>query len=109
MPNSKSKSVVITDLDNTLFDWVELWHRAFKTMLARLADETGIEVTVLKREFRSIHQKYGTSECAFSIEELSCLQQKYAGEDLSRRFSTVIDEYWSLCCRVGRWRGPGFE
>jgi FMN phosphatase YigB (HAD superfamily) len=96
MPHFRSKSVFITDLDNTLFDWVELWHRAFKTLLDRLTVETGIETTVLKREFRSIHQKHGTSEYAFSIEELSCLQEKYPGEDLSGRFRMAIDEYRSL-------------
>ncbi len=30
MSNKRAISVVITDLDNTLYDWVDLWYKSFK-------------------------------------------------------------------------------
>jgi phosphoglycolate phosphatase-like HAD superfamily hydrolase len=86
-------SVIITDLDNTLFDWVDLWHRSFRAMLDRLVLDSGIAEDVLIPEFKSIHEKYGTAEYAFSIEELPSLRAKYPGEDLVKRFDEAIHAY----------------
>ena len=35
--NKDLKRVVITDLDNTLFDWVDLWHACFTAIKPPLA------------------------------------------------------------------------
>ena len=35
-------SVVIADLDNTLFDWFEIWYNSFNAMLTSLVDKSGI-------------------------------------------------------------------
>ena len=35
------KSVVITDLDNTLFDWFEIWYQSFTALLDCLAKDSG--------------------------------------------------------------------
>jgi phosphoglycolate phosphatase-like HAD superfamily hydrolase len=86
-------NVVVTDLDNTLFDWVEIWSRSFDAMLRRLANDSGIERARLEQEFRVIHQKYGTSEYAFSIEELPSLVAKHRGENLAKRYEAAIDDY----------------
>ena len=32
----RTYSVVVTDLDDTLFDWVAIWHACFTAMLDRL-------------------------------------------------------------------------
>ena len=91
----KTISVVITDLDNTLFDWVNIWHASFRAMLDRLILDTGISEGVLVDDFKKIHEKYGTSEYAFSIEELSSLKAKYVGEDLATRFKGAIEDFRS--------------
>ena len=36
------KTTIITDLDNTLFDWVELWLNCFSTMLDGIVEISGI-------------------------------------------------------------------
>ena len=89
----KQISVVITDLDNTLFDWVNIWHASFKAMLDRLVQESGVAEDILKCEFKLIHEKYGTSEYAFSIEELPSLKAKFGGIDLRTKFKGAIDDY----------------
>lgn len=86
-------SVVITDLDNTLFDWVDIWYQSFHSMLDRLAIDSGISVGQLEGEFKQIHQKYGTSEYAFSIEELPSLIAKHPGEDLVKKYDGAIQQF----------------
>jgi phosphoglycolate phosphatase-like HAD superfamily hydrolase len=87
------KSLLVTDLDNTLFDWFEIWYRPFKAMLDELAIESGIAAEALEADFKKVHQKYGTSEYAFAIEELQSLQIKHPGEDLAKKYQGAIDKY----------------
>ena len=42
-----NKCVVITDIDNTLFDWFALWHGSFKPLLDEVAERSGIPRDVL--------------------------------------------------------------
>jgi phosphoglycolate phosphatase-like HAD superfamily hydrolase len=86
-------TVLITDLDNTLFDWVDIWYKSFKAMLDQLVVESGVSEDLLLREFKTVHEKHGTSEYAFSIEELPSLQKKYPDEDLAKRFEGAISAY----------------
>ena len=78
----KTVSVVVTDLDNTLFDWFEIWHGPFKAMLDRLVADSGLDADTLIADFKAIHTKYGTVEYAFAIEELQSLREKHLGENL---------------------------
>lgn len=87
-------SVVVTDLDNTLYDWFEAWYASFSAMLDELVHQSGVAREVLEREFRAIHQKYGTSEYAFSIEELPSLKQKHPEAlHLAEMYQTAIDAF----------------
>jgi phosphoglycolate phosphatase-like HAD superfamily hydrolase len=64
-------SLLIVDIDNTLFDWVGVWYRAFSAML----DELGtIERDALLTAFRAIHVKHGTTEYPFALTELSSIE-----------------------------------
>jgi phosphoglycolate phosphatase-like HAD superfamily hydrolase len=54
-------SMLITDLDNTLWDWFEAWFRSFSAMLDRLSSKTGISKEQLENEIREVHQRHGTS------------------------------------------------
>lgn len=89
----KKVSVFITDLDNTLFDWVDIWYQSFFPMLVEIARIGGLEMEQLKKEIRTIHQQRGTSEYAFLIEELRCLSQKFPQEDLLQKFLPAIEAY----------------
>lgn len=50
------KTVIITDLDNTLFDWVELWYSCFTAMMTKVTEISGISLDELKPEIRKVHQ-----------------------------------------------------
>ena len=68
------RSVLITDVDNTLFDWVHVWHAAFSAMLAELLRLSRLDESVLLAEIRKVHQRAGTSEYSFLIGELGVLR-----------------------------------
>jgi hypothetical protein len=66
--NMKPKiSLIITDLDNTLFDWILMWHSGFSAMLEKLVKNSGIQQKILEADIQTVFQKHGTSEYAFLI------------------------------------------
>jgi len=60
-------TVVILDLDNTLFDWVEIWCQSFRAMLDELVQHSGIEREILLSDFKAVFTRHATSEYAFAI------------------------------------------
>lgn len=86
-------SVVITDLDNTLYDWFDVWSRSFGTMLNSLAEQSGVPTETLIAEIKTIHEKHGTSEYAFLINEIPSLRSKHAGGDLTAIYAPAIKAY----------------
>jgi len=81
MKHKEAKSVLITDLDNTLFDWFDIWCATFKPLLETTSKISGIDRNKLIQEIRPIHQKHGTAEYAFVLEEIPSLLEKYGSRD----------------------------
>jgi phosphoglycolate phosphatase-like HAD superfamily hydrolase len=86
-------SLIITDLDNTLFDWVEIWYRSFSAMLECLLKKSKIPRQTLISEIREVHQREGTSEYAFLIEELPSLREKHPGQNLAEVYADAIQAF----------------
>lgn len=93
----KPISLVITDLDNTLYDWFGAWYAAFRAMLDELVRASGLSEDVLIAEIKAVHERYGTSEYAFLIAELPSLRALHPGEDLAHVYADAIEAY-----RTGR-------
>ena len=91
----KTVTVVITDLDNTLFDWVHIWFEPFNDMLEEIVRTSAISKEVLINDIKQIFRKHGTSEYAFVIEEMVTLRKKYPGEDLVKKFDSAIHAFRS--------------
>lgn len=84
------KSVVVTDLDNTLYDWVEDWHRLVGAPLLRLVSEFGIDRQALIRATRDVFARHDTDEYALLFEEL-CVSPLLAGHpDARARLRAMI-------------------
>jgi len=65
------KSVLIIDVDNTLFDWVRFWRASFGALVdSILASAPGLDRQRLLEEIRRIHRRVGTSEYAFILQDL---------------------------------------
>ncbi|QQS11029.1 MAG: HAD family hydrolase [Rhodospirillales bacterium] len=96
------KTVLITDLDNTLYDWVEIWSKSFSAMIDQLAVDSEVNRDQLLDEIKAVHQKHRTSEYAFLIEELPCLQKKHPSGDLAKIYDKAIHRYRSARKRAER-------
>jgi phosphoglycolate phosphatase-like HAD superfamily hydrolase len=93
-------SVVITDLDNTLFDWFGVWHASFNAMLNKIFDISGVssedDKRQIIREIKTIHEKHGTSEYSFLIEEIPTLQKLHPSlgpEQIKEHYDDAIHVY----------------
>jgi phosphoglycolate phosphatase-like HAD superfamily hydrolase len=73
------KSLLITDVDNTLFDWQHMWYKSFSAMSNKAIEISGIDPDRYYYECSQLHQKHGTSEYSFVLSELPSFQKKYGG------------------------------
>jgi phosphoglycolate phosphatase len=82
-----SASVLVTDLDDTLWNWFDLWYSAFKPMLDCLVKKLGISEEALKAEIKA-------SEYSFLLQELPSIREKY-GTNFNpySEFPDVIQAY----------------
>jgi phosphoglycolate phosphatase len=56
------RRVVLTDVDNTLFDWIAMWESGFRLLLREAADLSGLDEPSVKQSIRRANQLLGTSE-----------------------------------------------
>src|SRR5205085_4474173 len=66
-------SVLLTDLDNTLYDWTSYFVPSFRAMVVCLNRETGESIDNLMADFASVFRRHGSVEYSFAIEELQTL------------------------------------
>jgi FMN phosphatase YigB (HAD superfamily) len=72
--------LLVLDMDNTLFDWRAHFCAVFKPLVAALSDLVGESPTLLKQQFREIHQQEGHMECASATRRLPSLAAWLQGE-----------------------------
>jgi FMN phosphatase YigB (HAD superfamily) len=72
---SERRSLLVTDLDNTLWDWVDAWHRTFTALLDGVAKASGVPQETLEREIKVVHQARGTAEYSWLLNELPSLRR----------------------------------
>jgi phosphoglycolate phosphatase-like HAD superfamily hydrolase len=87
--------LVVTDLDNTLYDWFEAWYHSFRAFLDRLEYDSGIPRQVLIREIKQIHERHQTSEYAFLLQEVPSLQKLHPGENVVKIYDGAVHDYSS--------------
>lgn len=72
------KKLLITDLDDTLYDWMGFFIPSFYAMVDQLSNITEIDKNILLKEFKEKHQLYGSVEYPFVTLKLPSIKQKYA-------------------------------
>ena len=85
--------VLVTDVDNTLFDWVDIWYSSFRPMFDQIQVISGVNPEQIKSEIRDVHRKHGTSEYSFLIEEIPCLCARFPSENLLDVFAPAIEAF----------------
>jgi len=67
--------LLITDLDNTLYNWMDYFAPSFRGMVHALSREMNVEEDFLYAEFKKVFSKSGSVEYSFAIQELEFVQQ----------------------------------
>lgn len=74
--------LVVTDLDNTLYDWVAFFTTSFYKMVKVAADKLGVSQDHLLDQLRDVHRRYNNSEHPFALLETAVVRERYP--ELSR-------------------------
>lgn len=86
-------SLLVTDLDNTLYDWFEIWYGSFKPMLREIVRISGVPESQILQEIRSVHQLRGTSEYSALVQEIPTLRALHPGEHLPDVYASAINAF----------------
>ena len=86
----RSPRLLITDLDNTLWDWFEAWYESFSALLDDLVDLSGVDRAVLEDQIRAVHQLRGTSEYSNLVREIPALIEASAPRNPAEVFDAAI-------------------
>lgn len=85
--------LLITDLDNTLYDWVSFFGKAFEAMAQELTVILGVDRQTLFEEFKVVHRKYGDSEVPFAVFELPSVHKRFGNaswKDLKSKLDPAL-------------------
>lgn len=87
------KRLLVVDFDNTLFDWVALWHSCFSAMMNQVVEISGVPFEEMREQIRTVHREHRTSEYAFLLESLPALQPCLQGRKAVEVFSDAIKAF----------------
>jgi FMN phosphatase YigB (HAD superfamily) len=73
------RQLLITDLDNTLYDWVTYFSKSFSAMVDALVEILEVDRSRLLSEFKAVHQRYGNTEQPFAVLQLPSVQARFPG------------------------------
>jgi FMN phosphatase YigB (HAD superfamily) len=96
MAHDKQKiSLIVTDIDNTVFDWVSYYVESFKGLLDVVSRVIDAPADQLATESKAVFEQHGSIEYPFLIQELPSVNQFYKDD---------IDAMLNDCVRLGRDR-----
>jgi FMN phosphatase YigB (HAD superfamily) len=72
--NTMSDKVLITDLDDTLYSWVDYWSPCFRAMIHTLSREIKIEEELLINDFKNLYSKHKSLEYVQTVQELETIK-----------------------------------
>jgi FMN phosphatase YigB (HAD superfamily) len=88
MPGPTIK-LLVTDLDNTLYDWVGFFAKAFRAMIDEAVELLGVERELLLDELQKVHRRHHDSERPWSLAETSCALVRWPGSSLETRIERL--------------------
>lgn len=83
--------LVVSDLDNTLYDWVTFFVGSFYEMLRVAAAHLHIPEDQLAQEMKAVHQRHHNSEQPFGLLEAASVVQRYGHLD-RKGIAVAMDE-----------------
>jgi phosphoglycolate phosphatase len=87
--NKAPYKLIVTDIDNTVFDWVGYYVTAFNALLDTVASTIGSSRERLAAEARDVFLEHGSIEYPFLAQELQSVN-KFYGNDIDRMLSEAV-------------------
>jgi FMN phosphatase YigB (HAD superfamily) len=90
---SNKYGAIITDLDNTIYDWVSFFSAASDIMIHETAKILNKDVSQIQKELKAVNKRYGSTETPFALLEIKSIQEKYhnaSREDLYAKFDAAF-------------------
>ena len=85
----KTLALFVSDIDNTLFDWVSYYVHAFSALLSRVASITSVPEAQLAEEAKQVFSTHGSIEYPFLIQELPSVVAQY-GDAIDAMLNDVV-------------------
>lgn len=88
-------NLLITDLDDTIWDWLRMWYNSFDPYLRNIRKISKTNLKDLKLDFKELHKRYKTSEVSYAYKELKSLSSEEVSkiEKESTKIS-IIHQYY---------------
>lgn len=93
MPQIK---LIITDLDNTLYNWVDYYIPSFLAMVDEISKISKIDQEVLKRSFKILHEQFKTTEYTFAIQqlpEIRAIDPEFTTAQILEKYSPALKAF----------------
>jgi FMN phosphatase YigB (HAD superfamily) len=89
--------LVVTDLDNTLYDWVTFFASAFTAMVDVAVRILEVDRERLLDELRTVHRRYHNSEQPFALLETECVREQFrSSEDAVKALNEAFHAFNSV-------------
>jgi len=86
----KAGKLIVLDIDNTVFNWVEYYVSCMNALVQKVARIIAVKPEILFHEARLIFEKEGSIEYPFLIQELPTVIQYY-GSDIERMLREAVE------------------
>ncbi len=87
---TKPRNLLVLDIDNTVFNWIEYYTACVQAMLGTVSDKTGLPLELLYGESRAVFEREGSIEYPFLIQELPSVFRFYQG-DIDKLLTEAVD------------------
>ena len=87
---SDKTALLVSDVDNTVFDWVGYYTRSITALFETVARITKLPVPQLASEAREVFSRHGSIEYPFLIQELPSVEA-WARQDIDRLLRDVVE------------------
>lgn len=82
--------LLVTDIDNTLFDWVNYYVHSLEVLFACVSKITGAPLETLRAEAKEIFTAHASIEYPFLTQEMPSVI-KFYGDDIDRMLSETVE------------------
>lgn len=89
--DKKKIRLLIVDLDDTIWTWFDAWHSSFSQLILKITEISGVPEGELKSAIRTIHQRRGTTEYSWLVDELEILKARTpSGSTVAKYFDPAL-------------------